>query len=373
MGSVGNQSPSINRVSTHNLFIVGSESDSIFRNPSSAASCFGSDIGIFTIIPGGQGADGIEVSGDNAVVIHVGAALASDAMRDLVEVRNAFFSYQETIQEMVYSSDVNVIVSFLGDPFCAAVTPEIAQLSSRNSAVTIGILVLPHPDEGNRNRQHSRIAMEYTRPNLDSLILLPMESVYMNFADSTMTQHIGDRISQMISRIVRGVVDGMNSQGFSSMQRSTDLSGFFRGAGELLVSYQEIANVPNGPYQAIHRCFQDPFHSLRRFEGAQKILVSVCSGEAGLPLEEYLRIGQFCRSELGTETDIVVMPFPSILPRENPFIVVFGRDIIEKRRDGFDYPYAEVPPEKAPSRLPAYYRKYYGAARRTLSHDTSNF
>ncbi|MBN1879565.1 hypothetical protein JW823_05585 [bacterium] len=373
METVGNQAPSSQRSSLHNLFIIGSESDSIFRGSASAMPYDRINMGVYSIVPGSDGVDGIQILGENCAAIYVGGNLAAEGMRDLVEVRNAFCQYQDTFQEMVYSSHVNVIVSSLGDPFSAAITPEIAQLSSRNGAVTIGVLSLPHPDEGNRYLQHSRIAMEYTRPHLDSLILLPMESVYLNFASNTMTQHIGEKISQMISRIVRGVVDAMTSQGFQNHERANDVAGFFRGSGELLVAYQEIDHIPNGPYHAIHRCLQEPFHALRRFEGAQKMMVSVCPGDSGLSLEEYLRIGQFCRSELGTETDVVVVPFTTMLRGERPFIVVFGRDIIEKRRDGFDYPYAEVPPEKAPPRLPAYYRKYYGATRRAMGHDISSF
>lgn len=372
-GDQDHQSPSIQDTFRHNVFLISDSMCTIFQNLPSSVWNSRSGIGVFSLVEGYHDSSGISILSENQVKIAVSARSNSDGPRDLIEVKNALSHYLETLQDMIYSAEVNIIVSSLGDAFSAGVTPEIAQLSSRTGAVTIGVLTLPHPDEGNKYLQHSRFALEYTRSHLDAMIILPMESIYKVVAPSTMTQHIGEKISLMISRIARGVVDGMKSSGFHDIRRSDDIAAFFHGAGELLISYQEIDHVPNGPYHAIHRCLQEPFHALRRFEGAQKLFVSVCYGESGLPVEEYLRIGQFCRNELGHETDILVRPFSSSVRGETPFIVVFGRDIIERRSDGFDFPYAEVPPEKAPSRLPAYYRKYYGTKRRAISHDVSNF
>lgn len=359
--------------SPFNVFIVGSDAYHVQAGLSSAYWDARKSLGLITLLPSYNGEDGIEVQSENAATVHVRGSEGEGDPRDLVSVRNSMNQYRDVLQEMVQGAHVNIICATLGDSFASGVTPVISQLSAQTGAVTIGLLALPHPDEGVKFVHHSKWSLEYTRPSLDALIMLPMDIIYNVFSGSTMTHTMGERITQMMSRVLRGICDIMVLPGFKSCPRPEDVAGFFRGAGEILVSCQEVDYVPNGPYDAIHRCIQHPFHALRRYEGAQKVLVSVCCGEAGLPMEEYLRIGQYCRHELGNETDVVVGPFSSDRRGEKAFVVVYGRDIIEKRRDGFDYPVAELPPEKAPPRLPAYYRKYYGTARSVLSHDVSNF
>ncbi|MBN1296810.1 hypothetical protein JXA80_08505 [bacterium] len=360
-------------VSLFNVFVIGMDAYHVQSSLTSAYWSSRKALGLISVLPAQDGEDGIEVTGANSAVIHVQSVTGGHEPHDLVSVRNSMKQYRDAVQEMVQGAQVNILCATLGDSFSSGITPVVSQVSAQSGAVTVGLLALPHPDDGHKYMHHSKWALEYTRPNLDALIMLPMEIIYNVFSGSTMTQNMGERISEMISQVLRGITDAMIMPGFRTCSRPDDIAGFFRGAGEILVGCQAIEYGPNGPCDAIHRCIHHPFHALRRFEGAQKVLVSVCCGEAGLPMEEYLRIGQFCRNELGNETDVLVGPFPSDRRGEKPFVVVFGRDLIEKRRDGFDYPVAELPPEKAPPRLPAYYRKYYGASRSVMGHDVSNF
>lgn len=357
----------------YNVFILGSDANHMKQMLPVEYWDDRDGVGSVTVLPSFDGESGIVVEDELTASVYVDSGCGCGDPQDLVSVKNTMGVYRDSLQEMVQGSLINMICATLGDSFPSGVAPVVSQASAQTGAVTVGLLVLPHPDEGFKFMHHSKWSLEYTRPNLDSLIMLPMENIYNLLAGSTMTQNMGEKITQLMTRIMRGVMDIMTTPGFRENRRQEDIAGFFRGAGEILVSCQEIEYGPNGPYEAIHRCIKEPFHTLRRFEGAQKVLVSVCCGEAGLPMEEYLRIGQFCRNELGSETDVVVAPFPTWQRGEKPFVVVYGRDLIEKRRDGFDYPVAEMPPEKAPPRLPAYYRKYYGASRSVLSHDVSNF
>lgn len=366
-------SPSSQGAYQQNIFVVGDMMGAIFPSKRSSYWDVRSGIGVFTLNLSSVEESGLSILNENTIEILISTGSEEESIRDLITIKNALKNYHETLLEMIYHSRVNIIMASLGEVFSAAVTPEIAEISSQSRAITIGILVLPHPDDGNRALQHSRFALENIKPHLDAMILLPMENLYNRMASSTTTNHIGQKIATMISRIARGVVDGMNSSGFHDVQQYEDLLSFFNGAGELLISYKEIELTPNGTFDAIDRCIHEPFHPLRRFEGAQKIYISVCNGEAGLLMEDYLRIGQFCRNNLGNATNTIIKPFQSTIRGEAPFIVVFGRDITERRSDGFDYPYAEIPEQKAPSMLPAYYRKYYGAKRRAISHDVSNF
>lgn len=356
-----------------NIFIIGDMMSAIFLDRGFSYWDASSGIGVFTLNTGSLEESGLSILNENHIEIRLSTGSEEDGSRDLISIKNALKRYHESLLEMTYHSRVNIIIAALGESLSAGITPEIAVISGQSRAITIGILVLPHPDDGNRAIQFSRFALENIRPHLDAMILLPMENLFSILASSTTTSHIGEKISTMISRITRGVVDGMNSSGFHDVQRYEDLLSFFNGAGELLISYREIERTPNGTFDAIDRCIHEPFHELRRFEGAQKVFISVCNGEAGLPMEDYLRIGQFCRNNLGNTTNTIIKPFHSTIRGEAPFLVVFGRDITERRSDGFDFPYAEIPEQKAPSRLPAYYRKYYGVKRRAISHDVSNF
>jgi len=360
-------------VRPYNIFMIGSEAHHIANELPYNYLYDRTQLGSVLILPSEDSVDGIELLTENSAQVHVDAGNGYGDPQDLVSVRNTIGQYREALTEMVQGASINVICTTLGDSFPSGVAPVISNISAQTGAVTVGLIALPHPDKGHKFQHHSKWALEYTRPNLDSMILLPMEEIYSIVAGSTMTQNVGVLITQILSRIMRGILDVMTVPAFGNNPNADDIAAFFRGAGEILVAYQEIEHVPNGPYDAIRRCINKPFHSLRRFEGAQKVLVSVCCGEAGLQMEEYLRIGQSCRNELGNETDIIVCPFSTTQRGERPFIVVYGRDIIEKRRDGFDYPVAELPPEKAPPELPAFYRKFYGASRSILSHDVSNF
>lgn len=279
---------------------------------------------------------------------------------DTIFAENALFQYTNQLTDLLEGTRLNALLSFLGKSFPSGVTPGLARLSQQQGAVTVAVVSLPHPDEGRKHVLQSEFALKETQSNVDATCSLSLESMCDDQSPGLSVTELEFRIYSLFNRAMRGIVDLTTFPGFRAPQID-DVVSFFRGAGEILYGYSSIKPGAKGALDAITHALRNPYDDRRSFEGADEVLVSVCLGSEGLDQNCYRSIGRYCRNLLGSSTEVRVGCFQSVLTSEEPWVAVYGRGAREVRLSGFEYPLSQPPhPAKAPARLPAYYRKFYG-------------
>ncbi len=311
--------------------------------------------------------DGLDWENDFAASLYIDGSFRS-GLGDYISAQKAFNPYKDSVQSVLSGAKLNTVFSCLGRAFPSGITPSMARASKEEGAVTIGVMSIPHRDEGRKHFLQSRYAVDETRSNVDALCLMPLDVIYQHLSSTGILENLGNSVNLLFTRVMRGIVDLASRPGFRSPDIE-EIVSFFRGAGDVLIGYSEIAREPGGTFNAIRRAMEHPIDSMRRFEGAEQILVSICPGEAGIEPDAYFKIGHFCREFLGHDTDVIIGNFKSNISGENPWIAIYGRHIHERRQDGFDFPVSDPPPEKAPPGLPAYYRTFFSRSQKAMNHE----
>jgi cell division GTPase FtsZ len=356
-----------------NVILVGNETVAMFhsqvnsfKNPSDAT--------IFNVFQSKDYEAGIEVDQNNQVNVHISALTDTENSFDLIGVQRSAVTHLEAMSDMISASRVNLVVSCLGDVFASAIVPGIARISAESSALTIGLLTLPHPDDGYGARHKAMFALKNSINHFDSYIQIPLQKVCEILSETVSLRDLPDRFAEMITQITRAIAFGIISTGFHFQFDNEEYYEFFRDAGELLLSWNEINDRPDDIYQSIIRCVKEPICNFEQFERSNNVLVSVCIGNTGISIDSYMRIGQFIRKELGSETNVLVKPFNSEINNERPFVVTLARDFMKKRSEKFDYPATDTIAKKSPSQLPALYRKRYATFKGgVIHHDLPGF
>ncbi len=346
-------------ISSVNLIVVGKDAEEAIQMIPQDYWEMSNKPGYLGISQSAFGKDGID-SSNYRTQLYIGGH--TGPQRDFISAQSALTPYFDSVRHILYNTHLNIIFSYLGEAFPSGITPSVARASAKEGAVTIAILPLPHKDEGKIHSQQSKMALGDTRKDVDAVCLLPLEVLYDHFSDSVNFSDLGAAVSRMTTRIIRGIVDLATNPGFRS-PGSEEILSFFRGAGDILLGYAELDHSPESSLTGISNALRNPLDTVRQFEGSEKVLISVCQGNPSLDVDSFLKIGKYSRDLLGNDTDITIGNFKPNIPNEKPWIAIYAKDFLERRKDRFDFPISELPPEKAPPRLPAYYIHHHGRNR----------
>ena len=332
------------------------------------------DITVFNILQCQESSEGIEIDEYSRVNIHIKAITETNRSYDMVGVGRAAKTHLQALDEMIDESKVNLLVSCLGNDFSSAILPQISKISSEKGIHTIGLLTFPHPDEGFNQTHKAQHAIKNSVHKMDAYIQIPILNVYELLSGRVALQEITDKIAELITQVARAVVFGMIAKGFHLHRENEEFIDFFRNAGQILTSWKEIDYTPEDMYRSVLECIKEPVHRFEQFDRATHLMVSVCLGNCGLEIENYLKIGQCIRNEMGPETNILVKPYSSDIRGEYPFIVTFAKEFMRNRSERFDYPVTEDMGNHSPSQLSALYRKKHATSKGgTYHHDVSDF
>ncbi|MBN1354715.1 hypothetical protein JXA40_00430 [bacterium] len=278
---------------------------------------------------------------------------------DLVRIRHSLAPYVDSLHDIFDGAKLNAVHSFLGKTFPSGITPAIVQESMNKGAVTIAVLSVPYKAEGRKNLEQSRYALSEIRHIADATCIIPLDRLTEYLSGSVTLSMMKKTVHNVFNRCVRGILDLACYPGFYAPD-SDEIVDFFKSAENVLFGYTNLIGNRERSIDAIRFALNHPMDPIRKFGEAEQILVSICEGTPNIDSDFYLSIKDICQNFLGAGIDIIVGSFESNLPKEEPWMAIYGRGIGEKRNDGFDFPEFRLDPEKAPPKLPAYYRKHYG-------------
>ncbi len=292
---------------------------------------------------------------------HGGASLAiSPRINDMINTSRALIPHQDSLHSLLNNSKLNVILSFLGETFPSGITPGITRTSIDEGAVTVNIMSSPRQDEGRLHFNQSRHAKNEIQSVADAMCIIPLDLLSEYLAPHVFMSMMKKSVFTVFSRAMRGILDLMTNPGFRA-PNAREITNFFRMADNILFSYAQLeSNDDVQNINAVRFALKNPLDSSRKFDEAEQILVSVCTGSEPRSADFFLKIGKVCRDIIGSNVDIILGCFDSQLPQEEPWIAIYGRGVRDKRNDGFDFPELRQDTEKAAPRLPAYYRRHFG-------------
>jgi hypothetical protein len=280
-------------------------------------------------------------------------------MRDIVNLKHSLAPYVDSIHDVLEGAKINAIHSFLGKTFPSGITPAMVQESMNRGAVTVAVVSTPFGYEGRKHAEQSRYALNEIKEIADATCIIPLDNLAEYLKHCANLSMMKKSVYSVFNRCIRGILDLACYPGFYAPD-GDEIVEFFKSAANVLFGYTPLVGDRETNADAIRFALQHPMDPILKFDEAEQLLVSVCEGEPNINPDFYKDIGTIVKTFLGTDVDVVVGSFESNFPMEEPWMGIYGRGIGEKRNDGFDFPEFRLEEEKAPPRLPAYYRRHYG-------------
>lgn len=218
--------------------------------------------------------------------------------------KNAAIESKEEIREML-SKDTKMvfITAGMGGGTGTGAAPEIARVSRELGVLTVGIVTKPFIFEGPKKRKAAEAGIAELKQHCDTVIVIlndKLREIYGNLAISEAFA----QADNVLTTAAKGIAEIITVPGYVNVDFE-DVKTVMRNSGAAVMGSSETEGEDRA-IRAAEEAISSPLLNNRNILGAEKILLSIISGEeAELQMDELSEITEFIQEKAGEEAEMI--------------------------------------------------------------------
>jgi cell division protein FtsZ len=218
--------------------------------------------------------------------------------------RNAAVESKEEIRELL-SKDTKMvfITAGMGGGTGTGAAPELARVAKELGILTVGIVTLPFAWEGKKKLAQASHGINLLKDNCDTVIVIlndKLREIYGNLP-------IRDAFAQadnVLTTAAKGIAEIITVPGYVNVDFE-DVKTVMKDSGAAVMG-SSLAEGENRARRAAEEAISSPLLNSRNIHGAQKILLSIISGEeAELQMDELTEITEYIQEKAGEDAEMI--------------------------------------------------------------------
>ncbi len=219
--------------------------------------------------------------------------------------RNAAIESKQDIRELLSQNTKMVFITAgMGGGTGTGAAPVIAGIAKELGILTVGIVTAPFGFEGKKKIEQALKGIEEMRQNCDTVLVIVNDKLREIYGNLTISQAFA-QADNVLTTAAKGIAEIITVPGYVNVDFE-DVKTVMKDSGAAVMGSSKTEGE-NRARRAAEEALLSPLLNHRNIHGAQKILLSIVSGEqAELQMDELSEITEFIQEKAGKEADDVI-------------------------------------------------------------------
>jgi len=218
--------------------------------------------------------------------------------------RNAAIESKEDIKELLEQDTKMVFITAgMGGGTGTGGAPIIAQVAKELDILTVGIVTAPFAFEGKKKMKAADEGIEQLKNSCDTVIVISNDKIKEIFGNLAISEAFG-QADNVLTTAAKGIAEIITVPGYVNVDFE-DVKTVMLNAGAAVMGSSETSGESRA-IRAAEMALNSPLLNNQNIMGAQKILLSIMSGEnAELQMDELTEITDYIEENSGGEAEVI--------------------------------------------------------------------
>ncbi len=218
--------------------------------------------------------------------------------------RNAAIESKEEIRELLAEDTKMLFVTAgMGGGTGTGAAPVIAQVARELDILTVGIVTAPFTFEGKKKMAQANEGINALRETCDTVLVILNDKLREIFGNLPIREAFG-QADNVLTTAAKGIAEIITVPGYVNVDFE-DVKTVMKGAGAAVMGSAQT-HGENRAIRAAEEALNSPLLNNRNIHGAEKILLSIISGEeAELQMDELAEITDYMTESSGEDTEVI--------------------------------------------------------------------
>ncbi len=218
--------------------------------------------------------------------------------------KNAALENKEEIRNMLSEDTRMVFVTAgMGGGTGTGAAPVIAQVAKELGILTVGIVTVPFKFEGKKKMRQAMEGVGDLKANCDTVLMILNDKLTEAFGNLTVNQAF-EQADNVLTTAAKGIAEIITVPGYVNVDFE-DVKTVMKDSGGAVMGSAETLGESRAR-RAAEEAVNSPLLNNQNIEGAEKILLSIISGDqAELQLDELTEIADFMQELAGEDAEVI--------------------------------------------------------------------
>jgi cell division protein FtsZ len=217
--------------------------------------------------------------------------------------KHAALESKDQIREMLAGTKMVFITAGMGGGTGTGAAPVIAKIAKDMDILTVGIVTAPFSFEGKKKASQAEIGIEGLRQTCDTVLVILNDKLREIYGNLSINQAFA-QADNILTTAAKSIAEIITLAGYVNVDFQ-DVRTVMHNAGAAVMGSLETRG-DNRARKAAEGALASPLLDNRDIMGAQKILLSIISGEeAELQMDELTEITEYIQGQAGDEAEMI--------------------------------------------------------------------
>ncbi len=218
--------------------------------------------------------------------------------------KNAAIENKEDIRDMLHEDTKMVFITAgMGGGTGTGAAPVIARVAKELDILTVGIVTVPFGFEGKKKMKQAELGIEEMKENCDTVLVIlndKLREIHGNLAISEAFA----QADNVLTTASKGIAEIITVPGYVNVDFE-DVKTVMKESGAAVMG-SSTTEGENRARRAAEEAISSPLLNNENIHGAEKILLSIISGEeAELQMDELTDITEYIQEIAGTDAEVI--------------------------------------------------------------------
>ncbi|MEQ9286174.1 MAG: cell division protein FtsZ [Cyclobacteriaceae bacterium] len=218
--------------------------------------------------------------------------------------KNAALENREDIRDMLQEDTKMVFVTAgMGGGTGTGAAPIIAQVARELDILTVGIVTVPFKFEGKKKMRQAMEGVQSLKENCDTVLVILNDKLTEAFGNLSVSQAFG-QADNVLTTAAKGIAEIITVPGYVNVDFE-DVKTVMKDSGAAVMGSAKTTGESRAR-RAAEEAINSPLLNNQNIEGADKILLSIISGDqAELQMDELTEITDFMQEIAGDDAEVI--------------------------------------------------------------------
>ncbi len=218
--------------------------------------------------------------------------------------RDAALESRDQIRDLLADGTKMVFITAgMGGGTGTGAAPVIAKIAKEMDILTVGIVTAPFAFEGRKKRQQADLGISELRSSCDTVLVILNDNLREIFGNLSISEAFA-QADNVLTTAAKGIAEIITVPGYVNVDFE-DVKTVMRDSGAAVMGSSQTKGDRRA-IRAAEEALSSPLLNNKDITGAQKILLSIVSGEeAELRLDELIEITAYIQEKAGDTAEVI--------------------------------------------------------------------
>ncbi|MFT6868116.1 MAG: cell division protein FtsZ [Cyclobacteriaceae bacterium] len=218
--------------------------------------------------------------------------------------RNAALESKDDIKQMLSENTKMVFITAgMGGGTGTGAAPIIAQIAREMDILTVGIVTAPFAFEGKKKMNQANEGITALKENCDTVLVILNDKLREIFGNLAIREAFA-QADNVLTTAAKGIAEIITVPGYVNVDFE-DVKTVMKNAGAAVMG-SAVTHGENRARRAAEEALNSPLLNNQNIHGAQKILLSIMSGEeAELQMDELAEVTDYMQQFSGDDAEVI--------------------------------------------------------------------